>query len=162
MPEQRSRRAATDANPPGHRLEPLPNPERASDEGTYVNVEPEDLEDEGYEALEADAGEDADIRAEADEFATVSADEPLDEDVEAAAPTHLIIPTGTGDTIEEEIEIPPENERQPPSNADQPLQRAPEELQPDTDGHPLGDLDIENNWPEEGYYDPDDTPGREP
>ena len=162
MSEQRSSRPGTEYTPHGHRVEPGPDPERASDEGTYVNVEPEDLEDKGYESLEADAGDDEDIRAEADEFATVNANEPLDEDVEDAIPTEILIPTGTGDTIEEEIEIPPENERQPPSNADQPLQRAPDELQPETAGHALSDIDVEGDWPDEGYYDQDDTPEREP
>lgn len=162
MPEQRSRRPVTEYNRHGHRVEPGPDPERANDEGTYVNTEPEDLEDKGYESLEADAGDDDEIRAEADEFATVSANEPLDEDVEDAIPTEILIPTGTGDTIEEEIEIPPENELQPPSNADQPLQRAPDERQPETAGHALGDIDIEGDWPEEGYYDQDETPQREP
>jgi hypothetical protein len=95
MPEQRSRRPVTEYNRHGHRVEPGPDPERANDEGTYVNTEPEDLEDKGYESLEADAGDDDEIRAEADEFATVSANEPLDEDVEDAIPTEILIPTGT-------------------------------------------------------------------
>ncbi|HEY7801830.1 MAG TPA: hypothetical protein VIE40_04085 [Dehalococcoidia bacterium] len=137
------------------------DPEAASDRGTYVNTEPEDLDDKGYEALEADAGDDVDIRAEADEYTIVNANEPLDEDVEDASPTELLIPTASGDTLEETIAIPPDDEREPPSNADQPLAHATDEQQPETAGHSTGDEDIEGNFPEEGYYDQDDTPRRE-
>jgi hypothetical protein len=137
------------------------DPEAASDAGTYVNEEPDDLTDEGYESLEADAGDADVIRAEAEEYAVVSANEPLDEDVEDASPTELLIPTASGDTLEETIAIPPENEREPASNADQPLAHATEEQQPETAGHDTGDEDIEGNFPEEGYYDQDDTPIRE-
>ncbi|MBF6600772.1 MAG: hypothetical protein IVW36_09710 [Dehalococcoidia bacterium] len=136
-------------------------PEAASDAGTYVNEEPAGVADKGYEPLEADAGDADVIRAEADEYAMVNADEPLDEDVEDAFPTQILVPTATGDVIEEEIAIAPENERAPASNEDQPLARAPDELQPETAGHDVGDEDIEGNWPDEGYYDQDDTPRRE-
>lgn len=137
------------------------DPEAASDAGAYVNEEPADLADKGYAPLEADAGDADVIRAEADEYAMVNADEPLDEDVEDAFPTEILVPTATGDVVEEEIAIPPEDERAPASNEDQPLARAPDELQPETAGHNVGDEDIEGNWPEEGYYDQDDTPRRE-
>jgi len=135
--------------------------ERASDRGTYVNMEPEDLLDAGYESLEADAGDDEEIRAEAEEFADVSADEPLDEDVELAAPAELMVTLPSGDLLEEEVATPPEGERERASNADEPLARAPDELQPETQGRSPGDEDIESNWPDEGYYDQDDTPERE-
>jgi hypothetical protein len=135
--------------------------ERASDAGTYVNMEPADLRDRGYEALEADAGEDADIRGEAEEFSGVNANEPLDEDVELAAPAEMMIELPSGDLLEVEIATAPESEREPPSNIDEPIVRAPDSAQPETQGRAPGDEDIEANWPDEGYYDQDDTPERE-
>ena len=147
--------------PPQQQDQYLAAGERASDEGTYVNMEPEDLEDRGYQSLEADAGDEDEIRDEADQFSVVNANEPLTEDVELAAPAEMMVEMPSGDLLEEEVAFPPESDRTRPSNADDPLIRAPDEVQPETQGRAPGDTDIESNWPDEGYYEPDDTPERE-
>jgi len=103
-----------------------------------------------YESLEAEAvADEAEARHEADELDDITANFPLDEDVESASPDEVEVPTLSGDDLEEIVRERPADERVPPENYDQPIIRAPDAEQPTTQDHVPGDIDSQGDWPDE-------------
>lgn len=100
-----------------------------------------------YQALEADAGDDTGIAAQARALRDLDASAVFDDD--DAAPDTLRIETWAGEEITDEIALPPESERHPASNYDQARVWPPEDLEPTTDGYNFEDLDAEGDWPDE-------------